>query len=252
MEANKRRYVLIYDPNLSRGPAGPAGPAGPGTPVNLPIDTNDVLYRGDVLTGVIDNILYLPLTIASFTASPAVYELGVILSSIQLSWSFNKAVVSQSITGVNVVPPTLVTSDRASLVTLSSISANTTIFLTADDVTGDPNAAKVTSLSIAFVNRIYYGKRTDAAINNAFLLSLSSDLVGVRNKSFTVSTGVSEFIYYACPVSYGVPTIKTNGFSGGLDLVSTFAFTNASGFTENYSVFKSPNDNVGSTLIDIT
>jgi len=207
-------------------------------------------YRGDVLTDIIDQLLYLALVIESFTSATLNYEKGQTLNSIQLSWSYNKAVDAQAITGTNVVSPILLVSDRTKLVTLNAITTNTVVTLTADDVSSDGIAAKTSQLTISFLNKLYYGKRVVGTINSAFVLTLTGELRSNRSKTFSVSTGAAEYIWVAYPVSFGLGVFKTNGFDGGFDSPTTISFTNASGHTEDYYVFRSTNENLGVTEVE--
>lgn len=236
---------------LTKGDKGDKGDPGSNAIIVLPLSSDDVDYNGETLTQVLDGLLYVGLLVNSFTANTTIYEKGQVLTSIQLSWTYNKAIQAQTITGVNVTPPTLIISDRTKLVTLVSVSIDTIITLTADDNVSDAIAAKTATLTISFLNKLYYGKSVIGTINSAFVLALSNELKATRSKSFTSTTGVAEYIWFACPVAYGLPDFKTNGFDGGFLLAATISFTNASGYTENYYVFRSVNENLGVTNVDV-
>jgi len=252
MEEWKRRYIIKEDFNLSKGEKGDQGDPGvSGGGADLPISTDDVDYRGDVLTDIIDALLYLALTIDSFTAATLNYEKGQTLTSIQLTWSYNKAVEVQTITGTNVVSPSLTIGERTKLVTLSNITVDTVITLTADDDVADDNNAKTRTATITFLNKIYYGKSVIGTVNSAFILALTGELKSSRTKSFSVSTAATEYIWFASPVAYGLPSFKTNGFNGGFDLNTTISLTNASGHTESDYVFRSTNEHLGVTAVDV-
>lgn len=251
-----KQYVIVPDSGVSRGPAGPTGPQGPpgaAGSVTLPLSSDNVVYNALTLTQALDQLFYVPLVISSFTASPSTYEKGIVLTSIQLSWSYNKTVQAQAITGTGVVPPTLLLTDRSKVCTLSSLSSNFTIILTTDDVTGDSNPPKVSNINVQFLNKIYYGKAAiPGTIDSSFILSLQSNLQATRNISFNLSTIATEYIWFASPVAYGTPNFSANGFSGGFSLITTLSFTNASGWVESYYVYRSVNDNLGSTNIVIS
>lgn len=252
MEQWKRRYILKVDASLSKGDKGDKGdPGDEGSgSIDLPLSSDDVDYRGDTLTDVLDNLLYVPLQIQAFTALPSVYEKGQTITSIQFAWTLNKAIESQSITGSNITSPTLLISDRAKLVT-TNLTSTTIVTLTADDIDSDSNVPKTRTLTIEFLNKIYYGKSIIGTINNAFILALTGELKNNRTKSFNLTTGLNEYIWFASPVAYGIPSFKTNGFDGGLELITTLSFTNASGHTENYYVYRSTNHNLGLTNVDV-
>jgi hypothetical protein len=251
MEECSKKFVIKPSTSLTKGDKGDKGDPGLDATFSFPISTDNVDYRGSVLTDVIDDLLYLALSIIGFSAAPSVFEKGQVLTSIQLSWSYNKAVDAQSITGTNVVPPTLLVSDRTKLVTLSSVASDTVITLTADDVSSDANPAKQAQLTLSFLNKLYYGKHVTGTIDSAFVLALTGELKSNKTKSFTANTGAGEYIWFACPVAYGFPSFKTNGFDGGFNAPTTISLTNASTHVEDYYVFRSTNENLGVTNVDV-
>lgn len=251
MSSCKKKYIIKPTVGLSKGDKGDKGDPGEDASFILPLDTDDIVYRGSVLTTVIDGLLYLPLAITGFSAATTSFEKGQVLTSLQFSWAYNKGIVSQSITGSNVTSPSLLTTDRTKLVTLNNITNNTNILLTADDVTGDTNPPKTAQITLLFFNKLYYGKSTIGTINSAFALALTGELKSNRTKTFTTTTGLNEYIWFFSPVAYGLASFKTNGFNGGLDLVSTFNLTNASGYLESYYAFRSTNHSLGITVTDV-
>lgn len=254
MSKCKQRFVLKVDGLLSQGPTGPQGPAGPAGPsIDLPLSSDDVEYNGEILTDVLDDLLYIPLDIQSFNATPTLYEKGQTLTSVPLTWTYNKDVQTQAISGIGVVPPSLLPSERNKTVSLSNITTNTIITLTADDDTADANPAKNRTVTLTFLNKVYWGiASVPGAINSAFVLSLASNALATnRLRSFTLAPGATQYIWWVSPVAYGVPAFKTNGFNGGLEIVATISLTNASGHTEDYYVCRSDNENLGSTFVEV-
>jgi hypothetical protein len=250
----KRKYVIKVDPLSRQGQQGQQGPPGtPGDPTDLlPISSDDVLYNGDTLTEVLDELLYIDLEILSFIASPVVYEHGQVLTSIALAWAYNKAVQSQSISGTNVVSPSLGAGERNKVVTLTNISVDTIINLLADDNTTDIHAAKTASLNLHFTDKIHWGLALiPGAINSAFILGLSNnELRDDGIKQFNITTGTDEYIWFAVPESYAEINFRTNGFEGGLSLEATVSHINASGATKNYRVYRSNNHSLGFTNVE--
>ncbi len=246
-----KKYIIKVDPFLTKGDKGDKGDPGDPSELVLPISSDDVDYNGQSLTDVLNDLLYEALEILSFVASPSVYEKGQVLTSVALTWSYNKTVESQTITGVDVTPPTLLVGDRSKSVTLINIDSNTVITLTADDDTDDDNPAITRTVTLVFYNKIYFGKAAIGTINDAFLLSLQGELKQNRFKTFNQTTGLNEYIWFALPTAYGVPSFLTNGFNGGFELASTFNHTNASGHTEEYKVYRSTNHNLGLTFVEV-
>lgn len=245
----RKRYLLRKPPSQTIGPAGPQGPAGPAGTISLPLSSDNVDYRGDDLTGVLDGLLYVNPLITAFAAPASPFEKGQILTSINLTWAYNKAVTSQTIPATAiVVSPTLLNTDRAKVVTLNNAASDFGITLNGDD---GSNVASQT-LDIKFLNKIYFGQAiVPGVMNSAFILSLPHEFATSRLKEFIVNLGVNSYAWFAYPTSMGLATFKTNGFSGGFDPPATVSFTNASGHTENYYVYRSTNSNLGITDIEV-
>ncbi|WP_157796132.1 hypothetical protein [Thomasclavelia cocleata] len=51
------------------------------------------------------------------------------------------------------------------------------------------------------------------------------------------------------PARYGAVNFNVGGFDGGFTKVATIEFTNASGYTENYDIYKSDNANLGTQTV---
>ncbi len=248
-----KRYIIVASPLLSKGDKGDAGQDGEDASFSLPLSSNDIIYplTGETVTEALDRLGYVALTIDSFTGI-SIYEKGQILTSIFLSWTYNKDVQSQAITGIDVVTPTLILSDRSKLVTLTNIAINTTITLTADDDLTDEVSEIVAIFELQFLNKIHYGKATHpGTVNSAFLNGLTRELAATKAKSFSENTSVGEYIWFACPTTYGFASFISNGFAGGFTLEGTISHTNESGHTENYFVYRSEYTNLGATSIQV-
>lgn len=110
------------------------------------------------------------------------------------------------------------------------------------------------TLSITFANRIFMGTASGEAVSDAMINGLSvNKLASSRALTSSVTAGTGEYIYYACPVSYGVPTFKVGGFEGGFELIDgSFSYTNPSGYTEAYQIWRSVNANLGTITVEVT
>ena len=107
--------------------------------------------------------------------------------------------------------------------------------------------------SINFLNKAYYGSSPIGDYNSSFILRLSNSvLTSSKNRTITVNSLASEYIYYAIPTSFGTPNFTVNGFSGGFEKVSTFNFTNINNYSESYDLWKSVQQGLGDTTITIT
>ena len=107
--------------------------------------------------------------------------------------------------------------------------------------------------SINFLNKAYYGSSPIGDYNSSFILRLSNSvLTSSKNRTITVNSLASEYIYYAIPTSFGTPNFTVNGFSGGFEKVSTLNFTNINNYSESYDLWKSVQQGLGDTTITIT
>lgn len=205
------------------------------------LSTNDFT---DEWKAKIEDLAYEPMAISAFSNNVNTVEMGSTVNAVTLNWTLNKNPKSQKVDNTAV---------EAALRTLAlngqGIKADKTFTLSATDER-DKTVTKTTS--IRFYNGVYWGIG-DAAqeIDSAFLLTLSKGLQATRAKSFTVVAGEGKHIFYAVPARYGACQFNVGGFDGGFNKVATIDFTNASGYTESYDVYKSTNVNLGSTTVTV-
>lgn len=81
---------------------------------------------------------------------------------------------------------------------------------------------------------------------------MSKALQSNKAKTFDVTTGSGQYIWYAIPSRYGTPSFNVGGFDGGFSKVSTVSYTNPSGYTENYDVYRSDNANLGKKTVKVS
>lgn len=236
-----------------RGPKGDKGE--PGSDATVPIATTTV--AGKVKPGSDFDIsddgtitLYKAIAINSFTGGSNV-ENGATVNNVNLSWTYSKEPTSLTLDGTQVAKTDNVYNKSIALTDLG-LKANKTWTLVAKDAR---NASSTKTTSVTFTDKRYWGVGTVTAasrVNSAFVLSLGgNELAWNRNKDFTVNAGAGQYIYYAIPAAWGTPTFFVGGFEGGFDLLSKFNFTNASGYTTSYSVYKSSNANLGQTTVNV-
>lgn len=181
-------------------------------------------------------------------------EKGQTLSQIVLAYTFSKATApgTASLTDFS---GTLGLSGDVTIDYATPITAGKTWTLTGKEVQvpGKTQATVTRSVSVQFLNGVYYGATSlPGTLDSSFILSLSRNLSASRIASFTVNAAAGQYIWYALPVSIGKCAFKVGGFDGGFTLVDTIAFTNASGHTENYYVYRSDNAGLGSTTVSVS
>lgn len=218
--------------------------------------SGDVLYAAQLnamdteiknVSDAIADLTYKEITVTSFSASPSQAEMGSTVSAVTLAYVINKLPETLLLDGTSQAANT---SGSIALTGLS-LTANKTYTLTATD---ERNATATKTTSVSFLNRAYYGVAAEPeSVNSAFLLGLTNKvLTGSRSRSITVNANTGEYIWYAVPTRLGACGFKVGGFDGGFTLASTFSHTNASGYTENYNVYRSDNVSLGNTTVEVS
>ena len=251
------------------GAQGEQGPAGATPTVTISEETGNWVINGEetqfpsrgegVEEGVEDRVstleqqmqdlMYQAPQIKTFATGISTQEKGATVNTVNLTWTFNKAMVKVELDGTNITAEASGTSGGKTL-TEQNIAQNKSFTL---KVTDERDATAQKTASISFVAPNYYGVSTvtDAeSINNALILSFQKRISTNIKSEFTVTAGEGQYIYYAFPATNADPTFSVGGFDGGFDLVKTFDFTNASGHTESYKVFRSTNPNLGETTVE--
>ena len=84
-----------------------------------------------------------------------------------------------------------------------------------------------------------------------FILGLSGKefCTGREKGAFSLTAGAGQYMFYCFPATYGTPTFNVGGFDGGFELAATIDFTNASGNTTSFVIWKSENANLGTQSI---
>lgn len=235
-----------------QGPAGPKGETGAQGPQGLRGPKGDpgattadgVSYGDTTVKDVLDDLLYTPIQITSFSNNVNTVEMGTTVNTVQLNWNYNKTPKTLTLDG-----STVEVSLKSKTIESAGIKTNKTYTLKATD---DRNATAQKTTSINFLNGVYYGvaaKKT--SFDSAFILTLTKKLQGSKACTFTVNAGASQYIYYAIPTRYGTPAFKVGGFDGGFAKAGTIQFTNASGHTESYDIWISDNASLGNTTVNV-
>ena len=214
----------------------------------------DVVWSADKVYSEFDEVRnalkYQPMAIAAFTASPATAELGDTPKAVTLACAFNKTPASVSLDGA----------EKTASYTGETVSAedggthSKSWTLEASDAgswADEPHTAQATA-KIDWLPKVYYGAAPLGTVNSAFILALTGVLVRNRKRTFTVSAGSGEYIWYASPTNYGACEFSVGGFDGGFEaMYPPISLTNASGYTQSYYVYKSLNANLGSTMVEV-
>ena len=210
--------------------------------------TNPMYSDIHTLEDAMNTLLYVAPSISSFTSSPsgATYEIGhVIKAPVTFSWTVNKTVTSQSISNLG---STLSATDRNATYNGSDITTDKKFTLSVSD--GKKSATR--DINFTFRHNRYWGVSTiPGTYDSTFIKSLSNkEYATARTKSaFNMTAGVNQYMFYCFPTSWGTPTFNVGGFDGGFSKAATLDFTNASGNTTSFDIWKSENANLGQQTI---
>lgn len=226
------------------GPQGPKGDPGATTADGVSYKESNVEAALTKIEADIAELQYTPIQITAFTNNVNTAEMGSTVNTVVLNWDYNKKPAKLTLDG-SVVDAGLKTKTIES----AGIKENKTYTLKATD---ERDAESTKTTAITFLNGLYWGVGTaDATINNDFILGLTKGLQSSKVKTFTVNAGEGQHIYFALPVRYGTPVFKVGGFEGGFAKAQTMDFTNASGYSESYDVYKSDQQNLGDTTVEV-
>ncbi len=208
-------------------------------------DANDVTYDNpnySTVQAALDALLYQFPLITTFINNVNTVETGVTITSVTLSWTYNKAMTSASLNqGIGAIPPT----DLMHVVS-GSFTVDKTWTLTASD---GANSTSRNS-TIAFRQKRYWGVNAATSLDTAAILALgNSEFATNFNKAAIYDATGGKYPYFAYPATFGIPSQVTVGGLAFSDFnVATQSFTNSSGFTENYHVIRFNNIQSGANI----
>lgn len=243
----EKKYIIKFVQGVPGDP-GPQGPQGPGN-VGAPTDAASVTVTNpgyDNVQEVLDDLLFVPIVISSFTVPIYVFEQGSTVTSLTFSWALNRNAVSQVITGTGISTPVSVSVALRTATITVNLAVNGTYTLTTTDENGTTSQK---TLSINFYNGIFTGDSViPGAIDSSFIRSLSKKLQASRATTWTIGATGTQYNWFACRTALGTPVFTVGGFDGGFTTPTTVSFTNGSGYTEDYYVFRSVNPGIGPGL----
>lgn len=200
-------------------------------------------YNVSNLQQALDLLLYKELSISFTTTNATTLMLGYAIPAITFKWVYNKdSIVYQTFDG-----KTLDVATRT-YIHEQQVTADKTFILRAHD--GKQEYSK--SISFSFVNSVFYGAQAQGDTYSTLLNNLSSVLSNSKSRTVTVDCATNQYIYYAYPTRLGDATFSVGGFSGGFTKVATYSYTNRYGYVEDYNIYKSNNNSLGTTTITVS
>ena len=199
--------------------------------------------NGDIKTvkEALDQLLYISPDITSFTGG-GTYEKGSVINSVNLSWTLNKDITSQSINqGIGDLEVGL----RKYDISDANLTEDTTYTLTISDGKNSDSA----STSVLFRQKRYWGVSTETSLTNEQILALSQEFSTGINQNRTFDCSGGKYFYFVIPTQYcnGIQ-FKVGGLSFTGMEETTIQLTNASGYEASYNVYRCSNIQTGSAI----
>ena len=181
----------------------------------------------------------------SATPSGGTFEMGATISApITFTWTTNKAITSQTLTGC-----TLANASVRTATYNTNVTSDKTFTLSVSD--GENSASS--SVSYKFLNNIFWGSAAAAeTYDSAFIRALSNKKLASAVKgaySFNIASG--EYGFWAVPSNMTISSVWIGGFEVTVDDLGTVSYTNAQGYTRDYKLYKTGKSGLGGISAEI-
>lgn len=209
------------------------------TPNATAIPYANVTYP--TVAAALDKLLYVNPVIT--LTPPATVEVGTTITSVTLTWTLNKNVTSLSLNNeIGSIDPQQSTYTQTGLALTSDTSYTITAY--------DGSHYAYGTASQKFYHKRYYGVSSKDTLTNSDILALSSELSTSRTQTRTFNCSGGKYFYFAILASYcsGI-SFKVGGLLyNDMNIVANFSFTNASGYTALFNVYRSGSIQTGSAI----
>ena len=183
----------------------------------------------------------------SLSASKAggTFEMGTTITApITFTWTTNKAITSQTLTGC-----TLADASVRTAIYNTNVTADKTFTLSVSD--GENSASS--SVSYKFLNNVFWGSAsTVETYDSTFISALSNKKLTNAVKgtySFNIASG--EYGFWAVPSNMTISSVWIGGFEVTVDDLGTVSYTNAQGYTRDYRIYKTGKASLGAISAEI-
>lgn len=199
------------------------------------LPSNEITYtnssNGNIASvkDALDSLLYVPISVSYFNNNIGTVEIGTVVNSVYLNWAFNKSPSAISLdNGIGNLP-----ANTTQYTHTSTFNSDRVYYLSVSDGIGSNYAAT----GIYFSHKRYWGINAASSLNNSQILSLGSEFSYNKNKTFT-QDGNGEYIYYVYPSAWGFASFTVNGLPNTAWNLVVQNFTNSSGYTESFNVYR--------------
>ena len=173
------------------------------------------------------------------------FEMGTVISApITFTWTTNKDITSQTLTGC-----TLADANVRTATYNTNVTSDKTFTLSVSD--GENSASS--SISYRFLNNVFWGSAsTVETYDSTFISALSNKKLASAIKgtySFNIASG--EYGFWAVPSNMKISSVWIGGFEVTVDDLGTVSYTNAQGYTRDYKLYKTGKSGLGSISAEI-
>ena len=172
------------------------------------------------------------------------FEMGTIISApITFTWTTNKNITSQTLTGCTLADASVRTATYN-----TNVASNKTFTLSVSD--GENSASS--SVSYSFLNNVFWGSASTGIYNSAFINALSNKKLTSAIKgtySFNIASG--EYGFWAVPSNMIISSVWIGGFEVTVDDLGIVSYTNAQGYTRDYRIYKTGKSGLGAISAEI-
>ena len=172
------------------------------------------------------------------------FEMGTVISApITFTWTTNKNITSQTLTGC-----TLADANVRTAAYNTNVTSNKTFTLSVSD--GENSASS--SVSYNFLNKVFWGSASTGIYNSAFINALSNKKLASAIKgtySFNIASG--EYGFWAVPSNMIISSVWIGGFEVTVDDLGIVSYTNAQGYTRDYRIYKTGKSGLGAISAEI-
>ena len=172
------------------------------------------------------------------------FEMGTVISApITFTWTTNKNITSQTLTGC-----TLADANVRTATYNTNVASNKSFTLSVSD--GENFASS--SVSYKFLNNVFWGSASTGIYNSTFINALSNKKLASAIKgtySFNIASG--EYGFWAVPSNMTISSVWIGGFEVTVDDLGIVSYTNAQGYTRDYRIYKTGKSGLGSISAEI-
>lgn len=182
--------------------------------------------------------------IATFSNTSPTNEVGSTVAAVTLNWTLSGSTpTSQSINqGIGAIPVGTLTANYGTPMTVDK-----TFTLSVANALGSDTA----TTTVRFMLKAYWGASSRPFMDDASIISsLSSEFGSARARTKTVTCS-GQYMYFCYPASWGAALFTVNGLLNTAWQLTLGDFTNPSGHTESYRIYRSDNLLTGTYIVQI-